>query len=248
MRLPVAIERSRHLQPEMSLTVDEFRALFCPKCGASLRSYSAHTGDFRCERGHGTYKTAAKARLAAGGVGEVSVLGPISEVSGTQLRRRLASLRAAGARAVLVTLDSEGGDLFASWQMHDALRACGVPVVAYVAGRAQSAATVVMLSADHVVLRPLGWLMVHRPTSDDETARRAEQARMVDLYARRTAEGRRTLWSYMDGKGNVFLNSVTALARGWCDSVGDFARALAVAKELAAGRRVTSPRSLALQQ
>jgi hypothetical protein len=110
---------------------------------------------------------------ANGGVAYLALIGPIVEGqsgAGTTgpvtFRRDVDALIAAGARAAVLTVNSSGGIIPAALEMRSALtdlRRSGCRVVAWMTN-AHSAAYLVALAADRLVLSERGSVLIHAPT------------------------------------------------------------------------------------
>ncbi len=237
---------------------DGFRAMACPQCGAPLASWSRN-GAWKCRDGHRSNalrsvtapRSAARPvppapRLSSAGVGDLWVSGPIEADTHRQVAERLAALRAASAKAVLMTVDSPGGHVEAALAIHDDLRALGIPVVAYVE-RAHSAASVIALGAEHLVMDPDGTMLLHRVSGGTgPEQRRSYDAQLALIYSKASpGEDGAHVVSMLLGGDNVF-GSVSALQWGYVDELGSTVRALAVASAYAEGRPPFSARRAAL--
>lgn len=89
-----------------------------------------------------------------GPVHVVPVTGTVELGLSPFIGRALEEAEAAGASAVVLDLDTPGGRIDAAWEIIDAVRDAGVPVVAYVNRRALSAGAMIALSADRLYMRP----------------------------------------------------------------------------------------------
>jgi len=74
-------------------------------------------------------------------------------LSGT-VRRGLSQAEAAGARAVVLEINTPGGLVAAALQVRDAVVESDLTVIAFVRGRAWSAGALLALAADHLVMTP----------------------------------------------------------------------------------------------
>ena len=82
----------------------------------------------------------------------IPIHGPIDSVSHVSLERRLLAAKSAGADAVVLELDTPGGDLEATLRMLHALRDHGPPVtVAWIRPFAFSAGVILALDTDAIV-------------------------------------------------------------------------------------------------
>ena len=93
------------------------------------------------------------------------------------VRRSLRQAREAGADAVLVELNTPGGRVDAGEEIRDELLQAGLPTVAFVAQRAQSAGALVALACDYIVMAPGSSIGAAEPIPAEEkiiSALRAE--------------------------------------------------------------------------
>jgi len=103
---------------------------------------------------------------AAGGDGEntISILDPIGADmwgDGVTARRISAALRALGGRDVVVNINSPGGDFFEGLAIYNLLREYPGQVTVQVLGVAASAASIIAMAADQVLIGRAAFLMIH---------------------------------------------------------------------------------------
>ncbi|MDQ4099863.1 MAG: hypothetical protein M3121_05135, partial [Chloroflexota bacterium] len=99
----------------------------------------------------------AAAQESADGGGPVYVVpihGPIDLGVASFLRRALDEAEEAGARAVVLDLDTPGGRLDAVLQMRDAILGAGVPTVAFVNREAFSAGALITIASERIYMTP----------------------------------------------------------------------------------------------
>jgi len=84
----------------------------------------------------------------------VPVTGTVEMGLAPFVARSLTEAAEAGAKAVVLDIDTPGGRVDAAWEIIDAVRDSRVPVFAYVNRRALSAGAMIALSADKVFMRP----------------------------------------------------------------------------------------------
>jgi ATP-dependent protease ClpP protease subunit len=181
-------------------------------------------------------------------VGTLAIHGPITETTGAVVQAALRDLGSRGARAVVVDVDSTGGDVLQAFAAFEALRSFAAdhgPVVVFIADRAASAASVIALAGDFIVMAPQAEVMFHRTSGDPAGCRRAD-ARLLSIYDERTVSGSNALATWFDS-GDSRLDVTDALSLGWVDAAGGIEHARSVAGDLAAGYQVFSPRRVALQ-
>ena len=142
----------------------------------------------------------------------------------------LDALRAVGAPAVLLHVNSPGGDVLEGLGMIRALRRFSEvagPVVAFV-GQAHSMAAPVALAADHLVAAPSATFMFHHLRGGDAEQRAQLQAVITDTLLRRSFLPADAFDGWLDGE--VDLGAERALSFGLVDQIGDLAVAEALAK------------------
>ena len=105
----------------------------------------------------GILSLAAPATGAADHIARMKLDGVIDQVTATYVEEGLKAAADGGAAAVLLEIDSPGGDLFSKDTMVKAILASKVPVITYVfpsGARAGSAATFVTLAGDVAAMAP----------------------------------------------------------------------------------------------
>jgi membrane-bound serine protease (ClpP class) len=99
------------------------------------------------------------------GVVVVPLKGEISEAQFFFLRRALKSAEATGASAVILDMDTYGGELKAAVEMQDALQKCLIPTVTYINTNAGSAGALVALSTKKIYMAPVSAIGAAAPVS-----------------------------------------------------------------------------------
>jgi membrane-bound serine protease (ClpP class) len=102
----------------------------------------------------GVQAAPAAAQSAGGTVYRVPVTGVIELGLAPFIERSLEEAAAAGARAVVLDVDTPGGRVDAAERIADALRDSDVPVYAFVNRRAFSAGALISLAADQIYMMP----------------------------------------------------------------------------------------------
>jgi ATP-dependent protease ClpP protease subunit len=183
-------------------------------------------------------------------------IGPDSWVSAATVARRITSQRTRGARALLMEVNSIGGDCVEAFKIGAQLRrvsgAVG-PVVAYVGpgAEANSAATAILLEADYIVLDPAASITIHAPRGGEERDRRWAQNQLEALYRERTVMTANQIHGLLDACGDTTFHAGNAITYGVADEVAGRERALVVARACAASAplwpsSVSSPRRAVL--
>lgn len=230
----------------------------CPACTARATRFAGRDGLATCGHGHvwrlraGAAPTAwhpppsARPPSAAeirDGVGYLYVEAAIGreagEIGANAVKAALDDLSARGARALLLTVDSDGGEAPEALAIFDALRAFSEktgPVVAHVR-RGSSAAGLIALAADYLVVADDGSFLLHRPSGGDGAAEVAEVLdRMTEIYSSRSALTAEELpWTLRRWGEGTRLDPLWALDAGLCDELGNLDRARMLATAAAAG-------------
>ncbi len=100
---------------------------------------------------------AGPAAAGGGTVRLLSIEGPVTPAMGSYFERGIALAEREGARALIIQLDTPGGQVDLTLNIVQAFRAARVPVVVYVAPRgaqAASAGTIITLAAHAAVMAP----------------------------------------------------------------------------------------------
>lgn len=153
---------------------------------------------------------------------------PISGADNTE-RRVSAALRSIGRREVTVNLNSPGGSFFSGLAIYNLLRAHPAKVTVNVVGMAGSAASVVAMAGDEILMADGSFIMVHNASgivignkfdTQDATDLLAEiDEAMAEVYAARAGVEKKIAAAWMDrkrGDGTMF-NAATAIEKGLAD-------------------------------
>lgn len=134
-----------------------------------------------------------------------------------------------GAKPVALRINSPGGSVSDALAIYDALSSHKGTVTARVDGLAASAATLIMLAADEVVMAKHALLMVHDPwamavgTAGDMrkmgTTLDKHRTEMVALYAERTGKSRAVIEDVMAAE--TWMNAEEAVEAGFATRVDD---------------------------
>lgn len=174
---------------------------------------------------------------------------------------QLWTARQRGARAVVLVVDSLGGEAMATAGLFEALRSLsqsGLPSVAYVVGCAHSAAAEYILAADYIVATPTATIWPHgavllSPSPGYDSAQYEAHARHLDrmfsaIATTRTGvpESEIALWfnrrpTLADPAG-AKLEARRALELGYVDFIGGGRGALDLAERIASGEHVVTAR------
>lgn len=148
----------------MAVTLDELRELKAELLKAQIR-------DTEAEIAFKTLKVAELARdenMASNMPSQNKVLhffGPISRETVTKATVTLGTwANQSPGCGILILLNSEGGDIVAGFGFHDFLmhlRGRGHEITIKVVGGAMSMAVPILQAADHRIITPYSWLLVH---------------------------------------------------------------------------------------
>jgi ATP-dependent protease ClpP protease subunit len=178
------------------------------------------------------------ATVDADGVCRIEVAGHIDDGSRAALLARLGAAVRAGARAILLAIDSEGGNCAAARAMSIYLSNCAVPTVAFVR-RAHSAGATIAVACTTIVAEPEGaGFLVHSPQGGTDAQLENARADLVDHIWRRTAMEPAEIGGMLSSAAGcyfVWRSGWEALTAGLCDEVGSAEHALQIARDLAAG-------------
>lgn len=146
------------------------------------------------------------------------------EVTPRAFREELA--RAAG-RDIVVTINSPGGDVFAASEIYTALCEHKGDITVKVSALAASAASVVAMAGDHVLMAPTAYLMLHNPWTG--VYGNAEDLRheadvldeiaegIINAYARKSGMSRGKIRQLMDDE--TWLSARAAIDYGLADGM-----------------------------
>lgn len=130
-------------------------------------------------------------------------------------------------REVDVIINSPGGDVFAGAQMYSMLRAHPYKVRVMIAGIAASAASVVAMAGDEVLISPAGYMMIHNPwmlAAGDarEMEKAADDLREIGkgilaAYKMKTGMEESELQALLDNE--TYMNAQSAIEMGFADGL-----------------------------
>ena len=100
------------------------------------------------------FAAASVATIGARPVVVIPIEGTVDEGMSHLVQRSVEQANADGAPAIVLDINSPGGLVDSAFSIRDALFAAREPVVAYVDGRAYSAAALIALSANRIVMKP----------------------------------------------------------------------------------------------
>ncbi len=146
---------------------------------------------------------------------------------GVEAKAFVDELNGIKAGRINLRINSPGGDVFEARAMKAALEQHRARVTTYVDGLAASAASVVMLAAERILIAPGAFVMIHNPwgmTAGDARDMRA-MAGLLDQvgaairadYARRTSLPPATIAKMMDAE--TWLEASDAVAKGFANEI-----------------------------
>ena len=170
---------------------------------------------------------------------------------GTDAKSFIAQLDTAAANAaeVIVAVNSPGGDVFDAFAIYNALRRYAGRVTARVDGVAASAASLVAMAGDRIIMPENAMLMIHNPwtvaagSAADlrATADMMDKARDGILAAYRSKSGQsdEDIVAMMDAE--TWLTALEAQALGFCDVIEEPVRLAASTKAVELLARFKNP-------
>ncbi|PCF95268.1 ClpP-like prohead protease/major capsid protein fusion protein [Vreelandella nigrificans] len=155
---------------------------------------------------------------------DIQIYDVIDGVTAATVKRLLAS---GSKEPITLHINSPGGNVTDALAIFNNLRAYAGTVTAFVDGLAASAATLVMLAADEVVMSAHSLVMVHNPWTvamgDSSEMRRSAETldkaanEMITLYAERTGHSAEAVTAIMEAE--TWYNAEEAVAAGFAQRV-----------------------------
>lgn len=185
----------------------------------------------------------------------ISILDPIGADwfgDGVTAKRVSAALRAIGKKDVTVTINSPGGDYFEGLAIYNLLRDHPAKVTVKIVGIAASAASVIAMAGDEILIGRAGFLMIHNTwviAAGDRNALRDiadwlapfdEMA--VDIYAARTGLEPKDLAKMLDRE--TWIGGAQAVDEGFADDLLAVDQIDTKAKNSTEGKAVSAMRKL----
>lgn len=128
---------------------------------------------------------------------------------------------------VTVYVNSPGGDVFAGAAMYSALLEHPHKVTVKIMGIAASAASVVAMAGDEVLISPVGYMMIHDPWSyiagnARELEHEAQVLReigegIVEAYTRKTGKTPEDIKNLLAAE--TYMNAQSCIENGFCDGL-----------------------------
>lgn len=165
---------------------------------------------------------------AAGDNNVISVLDTIGEDffgGGVTARRVSAALRSIGNKDVVVELNSPGGDYFEGLAIYNVLREHPKNVTVKILGLAASAAAVIAMAGDEILMPRAGFMMIHNTwvlAIGDQNALRETadflapfDAVAADIFAARTGIDQKKIKTMLDAE--TWIGGSDAVDQGFAD-------------------------------
>lgn len=148
--------------------------------------------------------------------------GPSGQVVARKFRQRLAQ-----CGDVTVYINSPGGDVFAGAELYTALREHKGKVTVKIAGIAASAASVIAMAGDEVLMSPVAYMMIHDPWTyaagnAREMEHQAEVLReigegLIAAYTHKTGKSRDEIAAMLAAE--TYMNAQTCVDEGFADGI-----------------------------
>ncbi len=132
-----------------------------------------------------------------------------------------------GQGDITVWINSPGGDCVAAAQIFNMLKEYAGAVTVKIDGLAASAASVIAMAGDTVLMSPVSTMMIHNPSTiaagDSEEMKKAMQMldevkeSIINAYEMKTGLTRREISKLMDSE--YWMNANEALAKGFADGI-----------------------------
>lgn len=171
---------------------------------------------------------------------------------GFTAKRAAAALRAIGERDVVVQVNSPGGDMFEGIAIYNMLRAHKGKVTVQVMGWAASAASIIAMAGDEIVMGLGSFMMVHNAwgmvvgnrhdLAEAATLFEGFDSAIADIYEARTGVDRKAIVKLMDGE--TFMGASDAVANKFADRVDDGLKLDSSAQNSAEDEQIRAKRRL----
>lgn len=128
---------------------------------------------------------------------------------------------------IIVVINSPGGDVFAAAQIYNMLKEYPGNVTVSIDSLAASAASVIAMAGNTVIMSPVSMIMIHNPSTlafgDSDEMERAKnmldevKESIINAYEEKTGQTRKQLAKLMDEE--TYMNANRALELGFCDQI-----------------------------
>lgn len=146
---------------------------------------------------------------------------------GVTAKKVASQLRAIGDRPVEVHVNSPGGDMFEGIAIYNVLREHSQPVTVKVMGMAASAASVLAMAGDEILIGAASFLMIHNcwvvavgnrhDMAETSAFLEPFDSAMADVYAERSKSDRKAIAKWMDQE--TYMSGSMAIERGFADGL-----------------------------
>lgn len=165
---------------------------------------------------------------------QVTIYGPIKDFSSffsssgaspDKIMKDLDEL--SNAKEIAIRINSGGGSAFAGFAIFELIRSHGAKVTSHIDGLAASAASIIAMAGDRIIMGTGAMMMIHNPwiRTEGEAKDLREAADLLDrvgeslinVYAARTGKSREELKAMLDK--TTWLTAEEAVAAGFADEI-----------------------------
>lgn len=136
-------------------------------------------------------------------------------------------LKQYAGKDITVWIDSYGGDVFAAAGIYNALKEHNGKVTVKIDSKAMSAASIIAMAGDEVLMSPVAIMMIHNPLTMAEGDMRdlrkaaevldAVKSSIINAYALKTGKSRAKISSMMDDE--TWMSANVAVKEGFADGI-----------------------------
>ena len=136
-------------------------------------------------------------------------------------------LKKYAGKDIVVWIDSYGGDVFAAAGIYNALKEHDGHITVKIDGKAMSAASIIAMAGDEILMSPVGIMMIHNPWTEAEGDARAMRKAaeildtvkdtIINAYASKTKKSRDEISSMMDEE--TWMSASIAVENGFADGI-----------------------------
>ena len=149
----------------------------------------------------------------------------IKSTSPNAFKQELANYK---GKDITVWIDSYGGDVFAGAGIYNALKEHSGKVTVKVDGKAMSAASVIAMAGDEILMSPVGLMMIHNPLFDYASGDMHDlrhyadvldsvKETLINAYQIKTKKSRAKISDMMDNE--TFMSAKVAIKDGFADGM-----------------------------
>lgn len=128
---------------------------------------------------------------------------------------------------ITVWIDSYGGDVFAAAGIYNALKEHKGKVTTKIDGKAMSAASVIAMAGDEILMSPVAIIMIHNPLSAvrgyaSDMRKQADvldevKESIINAYSSKTNRSRNQISAMMDDE--TYMSANSAIKQGFADGI-----------------------------